>query len=125
MTSPALAAQLAKVKDSYNLDRLAQAGALAALEDQATMRANVAKVRATRARLEGELGSMGFRVVPSQANFVLAYGKGGSLEGLARALKERGVLVRWFAGLPDALRISVGTDAQVDRFLAELRPLAG
>lgn len=125
MTSPALAAQLAKVKDSYNLDRLAQAGALAALEDQATMRVNVAKVRATRARLEGELGSMGFRVVPSQANFVLAYGKGGSLEGLARALKEHGVLVRWFAGLPDALRISVGTDAQVDRFLAELRPLAG
>lgn len=123
MATPALAAELAKVKDSYNLDRLAQAGALAALEDQATMLANVAKVRATRARLTTALESMGFRVLPSQTNFVLARGARGSLEGLAVALKQRGVLVRWFRALPDALRISVGTDAQVDRLLAELRAL--
>ncbi|MFM7143236.1 MAG: pyridoxal phosphate-dependent aminotransferase, partial [Alphaproteobacteria bacterium] len=123
MTTPALAAELAKVKDSYNLDRLAQAGALAALEDQATMEANVAKVRATRARLSAALEAMGFRVVPSQTNFVLARGKGESLEGLMLALKERGVLVRWFRALPDALRVSVGTDPQIDRLLDELRKL--
>ena len=123
MTTPALAAELAKVKDSYNLDRLAQAGALAALEDQATMLANVAKVRATRARLSAALASMGFRVVPSETNFVLARGTQGSLEGLADALKQRGVLVRWFRALPDAIRISVGTDAQIDRLLAELGSL--
>ncbi len=123
MTTPALAAELLKVKDSYNLDRLAQAGALAALEDQAAMRANVDRVRATRARLSAELGRLGFRVVPSETNFVLAYGPGESQEGVARSLKERGVLVRWFRALPDALRISVGTDAQVDRLLDELRSL--
>ncbi|MFM8410303.1 MAG: aminotransferase class I/II-fold pyridoxal phosphate-dependent enzyme, partial [Alphaproteobacteria bacterium] len=100
-----------------------QAGALAALEDQATMQANVAKVRATRARLSAALEAMGFRVVPSQTNFVLARGKGESLEGLMLALKERGVLVRWFRALPDALRVSVGTDPQIDRLLDELRKL--
>ncbi|MBU6284187.1 histidinol-phosphate transaminase, partial [bacterium] len=62
-------------------------------------------------------------VVPSETNFVLAYGPGESQEGVARALKERGVLVRWFRALPDALRISVGTDTQVDRLLDELRSL--
>jgi histidinol-phosphate aminotransferase len=124
MTTPELASELRKVKDSYNLDRLAQAGALAALLDQETMLSNVARVCATRARLSIELAAMGFRVVPSQTNFVLAHGKGGSLEGLVRTLKDRGVLVRWFAALPDAMRVSVGTDAQVDRLLEELRALA-
>lgn len=123
LAPPALAAELAKVKDSYNLDRLAQAGALAALDDQEWMLGNVARVRATRERLEGELASLGFAVVPSQANFVLARRPGEALAGLAAALKDRGILVRHFSALPDALRISVGTDAQIDRLLGELRAL--
>ena len=123
ITSPSLAAELGKVKDSYNVGTLAQAGALAALEDQETMREHVARVRATRTRLERELASLGFESTPSQTNFVLARRPGESLAGLTRALKERGVLVRHFASLPDAIRITVGTDAQIDRLLAELRAL--
>lgn len=123
LSSPGLAAELVKVKDSYNVGRLAQAGALAALEDQATMREHVARLRATRQRLEGALAALGFAVVPSQTNFVLARRAGESLAGLAEGLKRRGILVRWFAGLPDALRISIGTDEQIDRLLVAIREL--
>lgn len=123
LATPELAREISKVKDSYNVSRLAQAGALAALEDQETMRAHVARVRATRARLEGELASLGFSVVPSQANFVLARRPGEAVGGLAARLKERGVLVRYFEPLPDVLRISVGTDPEIDRLLAELRAI--
>src|SRR5581483_2536024 len=122
-TTPELAAELVKVKDSYNVGRLAQAGALAALEDQDAMREHVARVRATRDRLTRELVALGFAVVPSQANYVYARRPGEPLGPVAATLKERGVLVRHFVALPDALRISVGTDAEIDRLLAELRDL--
>ncbi|MEW6268552.1 MAG: histidinol-phosphate transaminase [Thermodesulfobacteriota bacterium] len=120
VTTPELARELAKVKDSYNVSRLAQAGALAALADQATMRAHVARVRATRARLTAELERLGFAVLPSQTNFVLARRPGRPALPLAEALRERGILVRYFAELPDALRITIGTDAEIDRLLEEL-----
>jgi histidinol-phosphate aminotransferase len=120
ITTPALAAELNKVKDSYNVSRLAQAGALAALEDQETMLAHVARVRATRARLTDALRALGYAVAPSQTNFVLARRPGESLLPVKQTLQERGVLVRWFAELPDALRITVGTDAEIDRLLEEL-----
>jgi len=123
ITTPALAVELNKVKDSYNVSRLAQAGALAALEDQDTMLAHVARVRATRARLSEALRALGFVVTPSQANFVLARRPGSSLLPLKDALQARGVLVRHFAELPDALRITVGTDAEIDRLLEELARL--
>lgn len=123
LAQPPLAAEIAKVKDSYNVDRLAQAGALAALEDQESMLEHVARVRRTRARLSGELAALGFDVVPSQANFVLARRPGEDLAPLVLRLKERGVLVRHFRSIADALRITVGTDAQIDRLLAELRRL--
>ncbi|HEY8517783.1 MAG TPA: histidinol-phosphate transaminase [Candidatus Binatia bacterium] len=123
VTTPELARQLNKVKDSYNVSRLAQAGALAALSDQATMRAHVARVRATRARLTAELEKLGFSVLPSQTNFVLARRPGEAALPIAEALRERGILVRYFAELPDALRITVGTDAEIDRLLEELAQL--
>lgn len=120
MTSPGLAREIVKVKDSYNVSRVAQAGALAALNDQASMRAHVDRVRATRARLQEGLTALGFSVLPSQANFVLARRPGESLAPLAESLRRRGVLVRHFATLPDALRITVGTEAEIDRLLREL-----
>jgi len=123
LTTPDLVAELTKVKDSYNVGRLAQAAALAALEDQAAMHDHVARVRATRARAEGELARLGFVVPPSQANFVLARRPGESLAVLAAGLKGRGILVRYFEALPDALRISIGTDEQIDRLLLVLRDL--
>jgi histidinol-phosphate aminotransferase len=118
----ALIQQIGKVKDSYNVDRLSIVAATAALEDYEWMQANVARVRATRARLSEALRQRRFEVLPSQANFVLARRPGKVLERLYLAIRERGILVRYFAvpELRDALRISVGTDAEVDALLAAI-----
>jgi histidinol-phosphate aminotransferase len=120
LTSPALARELHKVRDSYNVSRLAEAGAVAALQDQGTLRAHVEKVCRTRGRLVDALRGMGFEVQPSQANFVLARRPGESLEPVAVGLRNAGILVRYFRELPDAIRISVGTDTQVDALLEAL-----
>lgn len=115
---------LRKVKDSYNLDRLAIVAAAAALSDPEWTRKNIERIRATRERLTRGLCELGARVLPSQANFVLA-----RLEDPATAraafehLKRAGILVRYFSipELDDALRISVGTDAETDALLESLR----
>ena len=122
---PELLVGLRTVKDSYNLSRLSQAAAVAALGDLPAMRANVARIRATRARLTVGLERLGFRVLPSEANFVLARRPGVDQGPVARALAARDILVRHFAqrGLEDALRITVGTDAEIDALLAALGAL--
>jgi histidinol-phosphate aminotransferase len=113
---------LIKVKDSYNVDALAAAGAEAALADMEHMRANVVKVKATRARLTATLGELGLRPVPSQANFVFVRCGRGRAREVYLKLKERGILVRYFEDpyVEDGLRISVGTDTEVDQLLREL-----
>jgi histidinol-phosphate aminotransferase len=110
------------VKDSYNVSRLSIVAATAALDDYGWMEANVARVCRTRRRLTEGLRAKGFSVLPSQANFVLARRPGRRLESLYTMLKERGILVRYFATpeLSDALRISVGTDAEIDTLLIAL-----
>ncbi len=120
LAAPSLVRELDKLRDSYNLGRLAQAGAEAALEDQEAMRSNVARVRRTRARLVAGLERLGFSVPPSEANFVLARWSTGASARLAEALRERGILVRTFPSLPDSLRITVGTDPQIDALLGAL-----
>ena len=119
---PELLVGLRTVKDSYNLNRLTQLAAEAALSDLPHMRANVARIRATRARLAAGLGRLGYRVPESQANFVLACRPGLDQAPVAAALAERGVLVRHFPTprLRDALRITVGTDEETDVLLAHL-----
>jgi histidinol-phosphate aminotransferase len=121
---PALLAGLRVVRDSYNVNRLSQVAGEAALADLATMRANVARVQATRAVLAAGLERLGFRVLPSEANFVLARRPGTDLGAVARALAARGVLVRHFPALPDALRISVGTDEETATLLDALAAIA-
>jgi histidinol-phosphate aminotransferase len=120
---PEVIAGLRTVKDSYNVNRLTQLGAEAALADLPAMERNVARIRATRARLTTALAALGFVVPPSEANFVLARWPGRSMAPVTRALAERGVLVRHFAvaGLDEALRITVGTDDEIDTLLAVLR----
>lgn len=120
MTSVDLARELHKVRDSYNVSRIAQAGALAALDDQEAMQEHVRRVCATRERMTARLRELGFSVTSSQANFVLARRPGEDLADVAAGLRDRRVLVRYFKDLPDALRISVGTDPQVDALLAAL-----
>jgi histidinol-phosphate aminotransferase len=120
---PELLAGLRTVKDSYNVNRLTLAAAEAALTDVEHMRATVARVRATRGRLTEALRALGYDVPPSQANFVLARRAGVDQGPVARALAAAGVLVRHFATprLADALRITVGTDAEIDTLLGALR----
>lgn len=123
--APEVIAELAKVKDSYNLTRVSIAAAVAALGDYEWMRAHVRRVCATRERLVAALRDLGFEVPPSQANFVLARRAGEDLHGLFSSLKERRILVRYFATpeLRDALRITVGTDEEIDALLTALREL--
>ncbi|MEO2167201.1 MAG: aminotransferase class I/II-fold pyridoxal phosphate-dependent enzyme, partial [bacterium] len=96
------------------------AGAIAALRDQPSFLANRARIVATRERLTADLRARGFEVPESATNFVLARRPGKSLEGLMLGLRDKGVLVRFFAGLPDAIRITVGTDAEIDVLLSAL-----
>jgi len=114
---------LAKVKDSYNAGVLPIAGATAAIADQEWFRANVAKIRATRATLTTGLQERGFRCWPSQTNFVLArVPEGRTGRQVFEALFERKILVRYWDArrLDDCLRISVGTDEEIAALLDAL-----
>jgi histidinol-phosphate aminotransferase len=117
---------LRRVKDSFNsypLDRFAQAGAVAAIEDRAYFEQTCAKVIATRTWLVGELAALGFDVLPSAANFVFARHRRQGGAELAAGLRERGVIVRHFtkpARIAQFLRITVGTEAQCQALIAAL-----
>ena len=122
---PAVIDALMKVKDSYNLSRVALAAGAEALRDSAWMQRNVEKVRRTRARTESRLRALGFEVPISQANFVLARMPGRDMAPVARGLRRAGILVRHFATplLQDALRISIGTPAEMAALFKTLAPL--
>jgi len=123
---PEIIAEFLKTKDSYNVNAITQAAGLAALDDYAHMEANVAKVRATRSRLTQALRELGFEVTPSQANFVLArWGGPPSARGIFQFLRDRAIVVRYFDAprLHDALRITIGTDQEIDQLLVALREI--
>ncbi|NEQ47956.1 MAG: histidinol-phosphate transaminase [Leptolyngbya sp. SIOISBB] len=110
---PNLLAGLFKVKDSYNIDAISILLGAAALRDQVYKNACVDKVKASRQTLTTKLRHLGFTVLESQGNFVLATPPAGNAELLYSSLKQLGILVRYFKqpGLSDKLRISVGTEA--------------
>lgn len=114
IANPKLLSGLFKVKDSYNIDAIACAVGAAAIRDQAYLQECVAKVKASRARLTAELKQLGFQVPDSQTNFLFAAPPKGNAAEIYFALKERGILVRYFQqpGLDNKLRITVGTDEQ-------------
>ncbi len=121
----ALIEGLTRVKDSFNsypLGRPAQAGAVAALQDEAWFAQTRAAVIAGRTRLSKGLTRLGFEVLPSSANFVFARYPSRAGATLAAALRQRAVLVRHFNAprIADFLRITVGTDSQTDRLLEAL-----
>jgi histidinol-phosphate aminotransferase len=120
---PALIQHLYKVKDSYNCDVLSLIAAAAAIEDQEYFRIIRARILATRNRMEKALGDLGFIVCPSQANFVWCRRTRPPLvKAIYEELKKRNILVRYmnYEGYGDGLRISVGTEEEIDRLLAEL-----
>ena len=126
LAHPDLIAGMRKVKDSYNCDTLSLAAGVAAVRDQDWMRANVERIRATRIRLTAGLVERGFEVVPSQANFVWATHPDRGHRTWFEELKRQRILVRYieYADGPgeavDGLRITVGTDEEIDRLLAAL-----
>ncbi len=117
-----LIAGLAKVKDSYNVDAVAIEAATAALDDHAYARANVEKVRSERARLAAALAAMGFEVVPSQTNFLLARVPRGQARRWYERVKAAGILIRYWdqPRLSDRLRITVGSPEDNSRLLRVL-----
>lgn len=125
IAQPHLIDQFIKVKDSYNCDALSLAGATAAIDDQAWLRDNVARVRQTRDRLTAGLRALGFAVLPSQANFVWCTHARRTAVELYEALKQNRVLVRYlnYPGWQDGLRISVGTDEQIAAVLELLKAM--
>lgn len=126
VAQPALIDEFMKIKDSYNVNAFTQAVGTAAMLEYDAMQASVAKVRATRERLTTALESMGFRVPRSQSNFVFAQWDGvPHASEIFKALRERAIIVRYFdtRRLANGLRISVGTDAEIDRLLAALREI--
>lgn len=120
-----LIAALQKIRDSYNVNGLGQVAASATLGDLAWYRNNFRRILATRARLSRELTALGFEVFPSRTNFVFARPPGFPARGWLERLRARRILVRWF-DLPkvnDCLRITIGTDAEIDALLSAVRSI--
>jgi histidinol-phosphate aminotransferase len=119
VAQPQVIEQLRKVKDSYNCDTLSIAAATAAIGDQEWLADNRQRLLTTRQRMTDRLEKIGFDVVPSQANFVWCTHSERPLKTLHEHLKTNHVLVRYmnYPGWGDGLRISVGTDGQVDACL--------
>ena len=129
---PDLISGMRKVKDSYNCNTLSLAAAVSALEDQDWMQVNAERIRATRSRLTTRLGRLGFQVVDSQANFVWATHPSRSHAELFDSLKARRILIRYMK-FPDVvggtdldgLRITIGTDEEIDACAAALSDIVG
>lgn len=123
VAQPHIIEGLIKLKDSYNCDALSIAAATAAIDDQRWLAATTAKIVATRGRLMAAMRELGFQAVDSEANFVWCPHPELPVKPLYERLKQSRVLVRYmnYAGWGDGLRISVGTDDQIDACLGLLR----
>jgi len=118
--APALIAALNKVKDSYNVNRLSQVGAEAALDDWAYYEHNIAHICATRELVTGMLVKLGFLVYPSQTNFVFARPPSPiTAKQWFDGLRAKNILVRWWDAdrIRDFARVSIGTNEEMDKFL--------
>ena len=122
---PRLIAGLAKVKDSYNVGAVAARVGAAAVQDREYTAELVGRVRRSRSQLAAALAALGFRVWPSEANFLLVRPPDGRAHHIYEGLKQRGILVRYFnrPALEDKLRITVGTDEQNDRLVVAVTEL--
>lgn len=120
---PELIAAMHTIRDSYNVNGLGQAAALATLGDLPYYRRNFRRIKATRERLRRELTGLGWGVLPSQANFLLARPPGPPAQQWLERLRASKILVRWFPA-PEVnafLRITIGTDDEADALLRAVR----
>jgi len=118
---PEVVAELNKVKDSYNCDTLSLLGGEAAIQDQEYLASTRSKILATRERLTAAMRGFGYKVTDSHANFVWCT-DGPPAVAMYETLKSRKILVRLmrYPNLEPGLRITVGTDAEIDSLIAAL-----
>jgi histidinol-phosphate aminotransferase len=127
---PDLVEGLTRVKDSFNsypVDRLAQAGGIAAMLDREHFERTRRAIMATREALAAALAALGFQVLPSVANFLFARHPDRDGAQLMAALRERAIIVRHFRQprIDQYLRITVGTDGQCRALVAALKEILG
>jgi len=124
---PDLIAALDKVRDSYNVNGLGQIAAVATLDDLPYYRKNFGKVIGTREVLTCELAELGFTVLPSQTNFILARPPRFPAKTWLQKLRDQKILVRWFSApeVKDYLRITIGTDAEAAALVKAVRKILG
>jgi histidinol-phosphate aminotransferase len=116
---PELIAALDKIRDSYNVNGLGQIAAIATLDDLKYYRANFKCIISTRERLTRELTALGFSVLPSETNFILARPPKFPAREWLEKLREHKILVRWFSypEVKDHIRITIGTDGEADALI--------
>ncbi|MCU0772489.1 MAG: histidinol-phosphate transaminase [Verrucomicrobia bacterium] len=124
---PELIEALHKIRDSYNVNGLGQIAAEATLEDLPYYRRNFKAILATREETSARLGGLGFQVLPSETNFILARPPRFSAEQWLEKLRARQILVRWFSApeVRNDLRITIGTPAEMERLLRAAAAILG
>ncbi|MDP7177897.1 MAG: histidinol-phosphate transaminase [Verrucomicrobiota bacterium] len=122
---PTLIGALDRIRDSYNVNGLGQAAALATLSNIGYYRKQFSRIVRLREETTGALETIGFDVLPSQANFIFVEPAGLTAEEWFRALRERKILTRWFdaSKARNRLRITIGTEAEMARFLTATRSI--
>jgi len=122
---PELIAALHKIRDSYNVNGLGQIAAEATLDDLDYYRANFKKIIAARDWLSRELTKLGFRVLPSQTNFILAKPPLFPAKDWLQKLRDRKILVRWFSApeVRDYLRITIGTQREAQSLVKAVKSI--
>jgi histidinol-phosphate aminotransferase len=125
--NPALIEAMDKLRDSYNVNGLGQAAALATLEDLGYYRKNFARIIATREKFSKDLQTLGFEVLPSATNFIFAKLPKFAAEQWLEKLRENNVLVRWFRypATREYLRITIGTEREMRITLQTIKFLLG
>jgi histidinol-phosphate aminotransferase len=120
---PDLISALHKIRDSYNVNGLGQIAALSTVGDLPYYRANFRKIIATREQLSRELGELGFEVLPSQTNFILARPPMSSAQNWLQKLRARKILVRWFdqGVVREYLRITIGTHEEAGALIRAVK----
>jgi histidinol-phosphate aminotransferase len=126
VAQPAVIREMMKVKDSYNVDAVSICAATAAIQDQDYAREKWEQIKNERERVSSELTQLGWTVLPSRANFVLARSPDGRGREAYLGLKAQGILVRFFdrPGLQDKIRITIGQSHENNALLGGIRRLS-
>jgi histidinol-phosphate aminotransferase len=123
---PELIRALHKIRDSYNVNGLGQIAALSTLDELPYYQARFRQIIATREKLSAQLTDLGFEVLPSQTNFILAKPPGKPAKVWLDELRHRKIVVRWFdqPNVRDYLRITIGTEAEANALVKVVRRLS-